>query len=84
MNLFSLILLHFDGFQKHRIYHLNRPPFNINLFLTYSIMDNKLILIINMHNNTLQRLFQKNYPKIKNFIRNKAFNTRNNANNYKK
>ena len=47
-------------------------------------MDNKLIFIINMDNNTLQRLFQKNYPKIKNFIRNKAFNTRNNANNYKK
>ena len=47
-------------------------------------MDNKLIFIINMDNNTLQRLFQKNYRKIKKFIRNKAINTRNNANNYKK
>ena len=47
-------------------------------------MDNKLIFSINLHNNTLQRLFQKNYPRIKTFIRNKAFNTRNNANNYKK
>ena len=47
-------------------------------------MDNKLILSINLHNNTLQRLFQKNYPKIKTIIRNKAFNTRNNASNYKK
>ena len=47
-------------------------------------MDNKLILSINLHNNTLQRLFQKNYTKIKTIIRNKAFNTRNNANNYKK
>lgn len=47
-------------------------------------MDNKVIFIINMDNNTLQRLFQKNYPRIKTFIRNKTFNTRNNANNYKK
>ena len=47
-------------------------------------MDNKLILIINMHNKTLQRLFQKNYTKIKTIIRNKAFNTRNNASKNKK
>ena len=47
-------------------------------------MDNKLILSINLHNNTLQRLFQKNYPRIKTFIRNKAFNTRNNASKNKK
>ena len=46
-------------------------------------MDSKLILIINMHNNTLQRLFQKNYPKIKTIIRNNSFNTRNNAADYK-
>ena len=47
-------------------------------------MDNKLILSINLHNNTLQRLFQKNYPKIKTIIRNKAFNTGNNASKNKK
>ena len=47
-------------------------------------MDNKLIFIVNMDNNTLQRLFQKNYPRIKTFIRNKTFNTRNNASNCKK
>ena len=46
-------------------------------------MDDKLILSINLHNNTLQRLFQKNYPRIKTFIRNKTFNTRNNATDYK-
>ena len=47
-------------------------------------MDNKLILSINLHNNTLQRLFQKNYPKIKTIIRNNSFNAKNNAADYKK